>query len=255
MALIKGVSPTKSPPNAPKHVKLLSTETRKTLALQYIREARASGKDPLIRAMARKFAVPHTSLGDRAHGRKTRNEARGYQQILNPPLEGVLVEWIWHWGGWGVPMTSHAIRAKAMALAGRDLGKNWLNRFKNQHPEMKSVWSTTIDATWAKQVNTTVVQDFYDLLLGELVEGNIPPQNIFNMDEKGIVCGQHERVKVWVDRKQANTILIGEKEHELTTVIECVSADGGSISPMIIFKGVRQSKEWCVEDDNGLNVM
>jgi Tc5 transposase DNA-binding domain/helix-turn-helix, Psq domain len=253
MALIKGAQPTKSAPHATKPVNLLSVEARKTLALQYLHEGRTSGKDMSIRATARKFGISHSSLADRDHGRKTRKEVRGYTQLLSPPLERVLVEWIRHWGGRGVPMTSHAIRAKAMALAGRDLGKNWLHRFKHRHPEMKSVWSTTIDAARAKQVNMAVVQDFYDLLLGELVEGNIPPQNIFNMDEKGIVCGQHERVKVWVDRTQTNTVLIGEKERDLTTVIECVSADGGSISPMIIFKGVRQSKEWCVEDDNGLN--
>ncbi|KIM29371.1 hypothetical protein M408DRAFT_68262, partial [Serendipita vermifera MAFF 305830] len=73
------------------------------------------------------------------------------------------------------------------------------------------------------------------------------------MDEKGIVCGQDERVKVWVSRKQKNTVTIGEKERELTTIIETICADGQSIAPMIIFKGVRQSKQWFVEDDNGMN--
>jgi hypothetical protein len=91
-------------------------------------------------------------------------------------------------------MNTHTVRAKAVALAGGGIGKNWVYRFKNRHPELKTVWSSTIDAARAKQVNPTVVQDFYDLLLGELVGNHIPPENIFNMDEKGIVCGQHDRV-------------------------------------------------------------
>jgi hypothetical protein len=62
-------------------------------------------------------------------------------------------------------------------------------------------------------------------------------------------------VRVWVDRIQKNTVAIGKKERELTTFIECVCANGGSISPMVIFKGVRQPKEWCVQDDNEMNAM
>jgi hypothetical protein len=150
-------------------------------------------------------------------------------------------------------MTTHAVRAKAMALTGKDVGKSWLYRFKKRHPELKSSWSSTIDGARAKQINETVVQDFYDILIGEIAGSHIPPENIFNMDEKGVVCGEHDRVKVWVDSKQKSTVNIGEKERELTTIIECVCADGESISLMIIFKGVRQSREWYVENDNGMN--
>jgi len=140
-----------------------------------------------------------------------------------------------------------------MALAGGNVGINWIYRFRSRHPTLKSVWSTTIDAARAKQVNVMVVQEFYDLLMEEMIEKHIPCKNIFNMDEKGIVCGQHDRVKVFVDRKQKNTVTIAGMERDLTTIIECVCADGEAISPMVIFKGIRQSRLWYVKNDNGLN--
>jgi hypothetical protein len=222
-------------------------------ALEFLRKSQASGGKVTVRGAARRFGVPRSSLQDRANGKKTRHEVRQLQQTLSPNVELVLRDWIRYWGSRGVPMTTHAARAKAMALAGRDVRKVWLYRFKRRHPELKTVWSSTIDGARARQINETVVQDFYDKLIGEIAGSHIPPENIFNMDEKGVVCGQHDRVKVWVDGKQKNTVNIGEKERELTTIIECVCADGESISPMIIFKGVRQSREWYVENDHGMN--
>jgi Tc5 transposase DNA-binding domain/helix-turn-helix, Psq domain len=255
MAPIRGTSSPKAATKQSKAESRLLLESRKKLAIKFLEQVRLSGKKPSIRAAARKFGVPHTSLSDRSRGKKTRVEARHAQQSLSPQTECVLVEWIRHWGGRGVPMTSGAVRAKAMALAGKDVGIGWTYPFRKRHPELKSVWSSTLDAARAKQVNATVVHHFYDLLMEELVGKHIPEENIYNMDEKGIVCGQHERVKVWVDKKQNNTMIIGDNARELTTIMECVCADGSSVSPMIIFKGVRQSKEWCVQEDNGLNAM
>jgi hypothetical protein len=58
-------------------------------------------------------------------------------------------------------MKTHAAQAKAMALAGKNVGKSWLYRFKKRHPELKTVWASTIDSARAKQINLAVVQDFY----------------------------------------------------------------------------------------------
>lgn len=250
MTIIPPSEPSLTPTSKPVHV--LSLEARKTLAVEHYRNA--PGR-PNLTDTARKFGVSRSGLGDRLNGVKTRNEAREAQQKLKPHEEQVLLEWIRHWGARGIPMTSHTIRAKAIVLAGQNIAPGWIYRFRKRHGILKSVWSSTIDGARARQVNPTVVQEFYDILIKELIGKNIPPENIFNMDEKGIVCGQHDRVKVWVDQSQKNTVLIGSKERELTTVIECICADGQAIRPMIIFKGVRQSKQWCSANDNGLKPM
>jgi len=258
MASTKGAhkdSTSASPDSPAKSHHILPLETRKELAIQYINDMQACGRNVALTATARKFGLAPSSLHDCLRGRKMRQEARVPQQLLSPATEQVLVEWIQFWGARGIPMTTHNIQAKALVLAGTYVGECWIYQFKKRHPELKSVLASTIDAARAKQVNITVVQEFYDLLLEEVVGHHIPPKNIFNMDKKGIVCGQDEYVKVWVDRKQKNSVTIAEKERKLTTVIECVCADGQSIQPMIIFKGVRQSKQWCVQNDNGMDAV
>jgi hypothetical protein len=110
-----------------------------------------------------------------------------------------------------------------------------------------------LDSARARQLNLAVVKDFYDKLIAELIENRIPPENIFNADEKGIVCGSDEPVKVFISRSQRSATMITQMDHEITTIMECVCTDGTSIPPMFIFKGVRQSKLWCADNDLGLN--
>jgi hypothetical protein len=109
MAQIKGAAPAQPAAKPSKPINLLPLESRKQLAIKYLEQIQLSGGRPSIRAAARKFGVPHTSLSDRSHGKQTQVEARHAQQCLSAQEEEVLVEWICYWGGRGVPMTSGAV--------------------------------------------------------------------------------------------------------------------------------------------------
>jgi hypothetical protein len=82
----------------------------------------------------------------------------------------------------------------ATVLARKEVGKNWIYRFQKRHRDIKSAWAQTMESAWAQQLNPAVVQDFYNKLITELVDGHIPVQNIFNANEKGIQCGEAEHV-------------------------------------------------------------
>lgn len=86
--------------------------------------------------------------------------------------------------------------------------------------------------------------DFYEKLDNLVKEYDIPAENIYNMDEKGIQMGIGSRVKALVDRDQKNVHQIEDGNRELVTIIDCVSADGGSIPPNVVFKGERRNLEW-----------
>ncbi|PVF93652.1 hypothetical protein CPB86DRAFT_742216, partial [Serendipita vermifera] len=83
-------------------------------------------------------------------------------------------------------MTMHTVRAKAMVIAGKNVGVNWIYRFRKRHPEVKPASAKKRPSNRVRALNPTTVRDFYNKLIAELIENKIPVQNIFNADEEGI---------------------------------------------------------------------
>lgn len=88
------------------------------------------------------------------------------------------------------------------------------------------------------------VAKFYDILESVVTEYAIPPENIYNPDEKGVQFGVGERTQVLVDRDQKAVQSTEHGNRELVTIIECVCADGTSLHPSVIFEGARVNAEW-----------
>lgn len=219
----------------------------------YVESIRDSGGSISLREAARLFALPKSSFTDFYNGRQSRREAHAAQQILTPEQELVLLEWIKFWGARGMPLDKHATRAKAMIISGQNVSVKWIYRFLERHPSLKTTIVRPYDKKRANAVNRPTVERFYAQLINELQANGIPQQNIFNADEKGITCGNDSAAKVLVDRKAKHTVKIGTQDRDITTVIECICANGSAITPMMIFKGARQSKLWHCEDDLGMH--
>lgn len=70
------------------------------------------------------------------------------------------------------------------------------------------------------------------------------PQNVYNLDEKGIRMCLHKSPSV-LAKKGARRVHSRGKEHgENVTVVGCGNAVGNFIPPMVIFKGVRCDDSW-----------
>lgn len=97
--------------------------------------------------------------------------------------------------------------------------------------------TTPLEACRAKALNRHNVNNYFDILESVMQEYKIRPENIYNMDEKGLVMGAAERSSALVDRDQKTVYEIGDGNRELVTAIECISAAGVALKPMVIFKG------------------
>jgi hypothetical protein len=221
-------------------------------AVKHFREMEITGKSCTVIEASTLYNTCSSTVYDHLNGCKSHQEAQQSRQLLTVQQEDVLSAWIKTWGYYGAPMTGLTIRAKAKALSSKDVGENWIYRFMMRHPELKPLWANKMDSARANALNPEVVADFYETLRGELVKHGIPPENIFNADEKGIMCGDDEQVKVFVNRNQKTVVQPTQQHHELTTVMECVCADGSAIPPMFIFKGIKKRVEWTVENDFGM---
>jgi Tc5 transposase DNA-binding domain len=177
-------------------------------------------------------------------GGKSRHEAHADEQLLTPAQEEILVKWIKVQGHRGVPMTYRSVAHAAGEISGKPVGEVWPKRFRKRHPDLKMKKTTGLEKARAKALNPSAVNGFYDMLSDVIKEYDILPENIYNMDEKGIQLGIGARITAMVDRNQKTVYSIEDGNRELVTVIECICADGSVLHPSVIFQGVRRNSEW-----------
>jgi hypothetical protein len=101
-----------------------------------------------------------------------------------------------------------------------------------------------LETAHAKALNQFAVGDFFDMLDELIKEYDIVPENLYNMDEKGVQLGIGAKVAVLVDRDQKMAYSIEDGNRELVTVIEAICADGSTVHPAVIFQAKRQNAEW-----------
>ena len=92
----------------------------------------------------------------------------------------------------------------------------------------------------AHNFNPTVVSQHFHLLGDFLKKYNVPPENMYNMDKKGIQLGGGRKLDgtrymfSWGQQicvKRQGTSL------ELVTTIKCIAADGSNLKPCMVFTG------------------
>lgn len=224
-----------------------SEEERVQLALEAVRRNgfRPNGRPWLsLREAASAFNVGKTKLTARFNGRKTKIDAHQHEKALTFAQESALVDWVKEMGRRGVPLHLSAVAQHASAISGTMIGERWASRFRARHPELKSKWTTGLEKCRAQSLNAAAVSGFYDILEDVITTYNIPVENQYNMDEKGVQLGLGKRVRVMVDRDQKSVYQVEDGNRELVTMIECVCADGTAIRPSAVFKGAKRNAEW-----------
>jgi hypothetical protein len=190
------------------------------------------------------FGVPRTTVKSRAAGRLTRQGSHVKQQKLLPAQEQVLVDWIKELGRRFIPIPLVRIAEHASVITGEKVSAAWVRQFRNRHPSLKARWTTQVQSCRAQALNETLVNGFYDILESVIAKYHIPPENIYNMDEKGVQLGVGKKARVLVDRDQKTVHQVEDGNREMVTIIETLCADGTVLRPSVIFKGKQRNLEW-----------
>jgi hypothetical protein len=188
--------------------------------------------------------VSPETLRCRLAGTKSRTEARQAQQALSVSQEEVLTGWIKYCGFQGIPLSKSAIQKQAELIAGRKIGCNWVAQFALRHQDLAPKWTRKLEACRAQALNKSNVQGFYDTYQQLREQYSIPDEMVWNADEKGAALNENQCIRALVDRDQKTVHRIGSSNCEMVTIIECVSAAGGALQPMVIFKGQRLMSYW-----------
>lgn len=174
------------------------------------------------------------------------------QQLLSHIQENILIEWITLLSDTGHCISKQTLRKKAEILCGHKPGQTWIRPFLSRHPEIVLGKPSGLDPKRAQAFNKPTVKRHFQLLEAIINKYEIPLENIYNMDEKGVQRGGGRKalaLKFLVPRTKRPKYKLRSANLELITIVDCVSANGGYLSPAIIFEGKQQFEQAWFEVD------
>ena len=80
------------------------------------------------------------------------------------------------------------------------LGKNWTSIFLKRYTDLKSVFTTLQDRNRQLSEDWEIMSHWFQLYKETLEKYDIKPDNIYNMDEKGVALGQGMKVRSIVSK-------------------------------------------------------
>lgn len=208
--------------------------------------------------------VPAKTLWRRDHGGRTRQERAVERQYLTPCEEKALVPFVLRYAYFGYPLPVKALRFLAAIIKSRrnsnsntlssddqvkPPGPKWPQGFYKRHPEVKARRVKPLD--WARHdhnIHGKIVH-WFDIMEKEM--RNVRPENIYNMDETGVQLANLRALKVLLGRDALKKIRGAGVNRELITVIECIRADGGSLSPYVIWPAASHRSNWTLHPTPG----
>ncbi|KAK7192829.1 transposase [Paraphaeosphaeria sporulosa] len=194
--------------------------------------------------------VPLTTLYRRARGRPCEKEKARKQQYLTPAEEKALVAFLLLMSNLGYPVRIKYIPSLALILArqrsptAKPPGKNWPRAFEKRHPKFKARTVKAID--WKRHGNNIYpkIVDWFDVIGPIIQDPAILPENVYNMDETGVMLSMLGSVKVLVGKDDLRKHRGAGVKRTMVTAIECISGDGRSLLPLIIWPASTHRSHW-----------
>ncbi|KAL8299266.1 hypothetical protein RB593_009249 [Gaeumannomyces tritici] len=223
------------------------TETEIACALEGVR-AGAS-----VKSASKTWGIPRSTLRRRIGGGLPSCRAQAHRQRVDPSQELFLADWVLVQIALGYPPTHGELRyiASRTLEQGGDpqaLGKRWVARFLARYPILKTQRARRIENARVNGASTEVIRAWWPRLEVPAVKA-IKPENRYNLDECGLMEGLGSNGLVLGIRgcKPLQKKAFGTRGW--TTIIECISATGKALDPLVIFKGLSVQKQWFPLED------
>lgn len=114
-------------------------------------------------------------------------------------------------------------------------GKNWPQAFCKRHPELKAKKVKALD--WKRHdinIHNKIIH-WFEVIGKELYDPVIKRENIYNMDETGVMLSLLASLKVLVGKDDPRYYRGAGVKRIMVTVIEYISVDGRSLLPLIVW--------------------
>jgi hypothetical protein len=126
----------------------------------------------------------------------------------------------------------------------KPLGKNWAKVLEKRHPKLKAKRVKALDWDRYEKNIYPKIEDWFELI-GNVLEGlDIVSENVYNMDETGVMLSKLGSVKVLVATDNVRDYRGARVKRKMVTAVECISADGRCLNPMIIWPASTYRANW-----------
>ena len=209
---------------------------------------------------AREHGLVVDTFCRRLAGHGSREDRDGPRKHLHPDEEQAIINFMLMLDNIGINGTLRTIETMAISLIKKRsvsgceielpiLGKSWAARFATRHSDILMLQTDSIkELDRAAAEDPVVIQNWFNVLAGKRLRCGIQPDDTYNVDEVGFRMGIGKREKVVTRRRTKRKRVSSSKDanREFLTVVECVSAVGDFIPPLIILqsKSDRIMEDW-----------
>lgn len=201
-----------------------------------------------------------------AHGRPSIQDKAKGQQYLTEPEEKALVKYVLRMANNGFPIPIKYQRSLAHVIACqrssifqapaanetiRLPSHNWPQAFCKRHPEHKPKRVKALDWNRHDKNIYDKIQQWFDIISGELERADMLPENVYNMDETGVMLGMLGSLKVLVGKDDLRMYRGAGVKRTMVTAIECISMDGRSLHPLVIWPAATHRSTWTTHPTPG----
>jgi hypothetical protein len=223
-------------------------------ASKALADVRLSGDPQMYEAISKSSNVPLTILYYRARGRRSREVKVQSQQYLTPSEEKGLVRYIQLMADLGIYVRIKFLPSLVFNIARqrstteksiKPPGKNWPQGFQKRHPELIKL-RLVRPIPWECHKNNIydTITHWFEVIREVLKMPDVRPENVFNMDETGVMICMLGSVKVLVGKDDLRDYRGAGVKRTMVTAIECINASGISLLPMIIWPAITHRSNW-----------
>jgi hypothetical protein len=227
---------------------------------------RDSAKPQTYAALSARTNIPASTLWHRAHGQPSRRDKAAKQQYLTLQEESALVEYVLRMSDNGYPLPVKFLRSLAFTIARqrsstfqipsitdtvRSPGQNWPQYFYARHPELKARRVKALDWTRHDHNIYDKVTQWFGMIGPQLQDPVTVADNVYNMDETGVLLSVLHSLKVLMSRDDLKHSRGAGVKWMLVMVIECISAAGRHLPPLIIWPASTHRSTWTTHPTPG----
>ena len=153
----------------------------------------------------------------------------------------LLKKWILDLEAQGHPVRYSQLREQVLIVlqvssGPEKIGRNWVSRFVQRHPDIKSKIGKKMDYLRLKYTTVEALSAQFDLFLSVRQKYKVKTENIWNMDETGVALGVCDNYRVIGTITIEDLYKKSPENREWTLIIECILTTGSRVHSLIIFK-------------------
>ena len=183
--------------------------------------------------------VPETTLWHRDHGSPSIQQKGAKQQYLTPQEEKALVNYVLRMSKIGYPLPVKFVRTLALVIVRQRAsifqtpatdddeiqppGKNWPQAFYKRYLDLKVMRIKALDRERHDHHIYEKVVDWFAVIGKELANPLILTENIYNMDETGVLLSVLNSLKVLVSKNELRNYRGAGVKRTLITAISWIS--------------------------------